>query len=61
MDALADFIRECGLPTRLTELSSKAEITPELLRQVADSVRTVDINDARAVADLVREALSGLA
>lgn len=30
-------------------------------RQAADSVRTVDINDARAVADLVREALSGLA
>ena len=38
VDALADFIRECGLPTRLTELRSKAEITPELLRQVADSV-----------------------
>ena len=38
VDALADFIRECGLPTRLTELSFKAEITPELLRQVADSV-----------------------
>ena len=38
VDALADFIRECGLPTRLTELLSKAEITPELLRQVADSV-----------------------
>ena len=30
-------------------------------RQAADSVRTVDIDDARAVADLVREALSGLA
>ena len=38
MDALAAFIQECGLPTRLTQLRSKAEITPELLRQVADSV-----------------------
>ena len=38
VDALAAFIKECGLPTRLTELRSRAEITPELLRQVADSV-----------------------
>lgn len=38
VDALAAFINECGLPTRLTELHSRAEITPELLRQVADSV-----------------------
>ena len=38
VDALAAFIKECGLPTRLTELHSRAEITPELLRQVADSV-----------------------
>ena len=37
VDALADFIQECGLPTRLTQLRSKVEITPELLRQVADS------------------------
>ena len=38
VDALAAFIEECGLPTRLTELRSRVEITPELLRQVADSV-----------------------
>ena len=37
VDALAAFIKACGLPTKLTELRSKAEITPELLRQVADS------------------------
>ena len=37
VDALAAFIQECGLPTRLSQLRSKAEITPELLRQVADS------------------------
>lgn len=36
-DALADFIQECGLPTKLSQLKSKAEITPALLRQVADS------------------------
>ena len=37
VQALADFIVECGLPTKLTQLRSKAAITPELLRQVADS------------------------
>lgn len=37
LDALASFIHDCGLPTRLSELSSVAPITPELLRQVADT------------------------
>ena len=37
VDALASFIKECSLPTKLTELRSKVAITPELLRQVADS------------------------
>ena len=38
VDALAAFIQECGLPVRLSQLKSRVEITPELLRQVADSV-----------------------
>lgn len=37
VDALAGFIKECDLPTKLTELRTKVAITPELLRQVADS------------------------
>lgn len=37
VEALAAFIKECGLPTKLSQLRSKTEITPELLRQVADS------------------------
>ena len=37
IQALADFIAECGLPTELGQLKSRVEITPELLRQVADS------------------------
>ena len=28
---------ECGLPTKLSQLHAKAKMTPELLRQVADS------------------------
>ena len=35
--ALEDLIQECGLPTRLGQLNSRVEITPELLRQVANS------------------------
>lgn len=35
--ALEAFILECGLPTKLSQLRSRAEITPALLRQVADS------------------------
>ena len=36
VEALADFIKECGLPTKMGELKSKVEITPEILRKVAD-------------------------
>lgn len=41
VEALADFIRECGLPTRMGELRSKVEITPELLRSVADTCNVI--------------------
>ena len=36
--ALEAFILECGLPTKLGQLKSRVEITPDLLRQVADSI-----------------------
>lgn len=38
VEALAAFIQECGLPTKLSQLHCRTEITPELLRQIADSV-----------------------
>ena len=44
VEALADFIKECGLPTKMSELKSKVEITPELLRQVADSCNIIKSN-----------------
>ena len=37
VDALEDFIKECGLPTKMSELKSTVEITPQVLRQVADT------------------------
>ena len=41
VEALSDFIRECGLPTRMGELRSKVEITPEHLRNVADTCNVI--------------------
>lgn len=44
LEALSSFIRECGLPTKLSELKSKVEITPEVLRQVADTCNIIKCN-----------------
>ena len=41
VDALEDFIRECGLPTKMSQLKSTLEITPEVLRQVADTCNII--------------------
>lgn len=41
VDALADFIKTCSLPTRMSELKSKVEITPEILRKVADTCNVI--------------------
>ena len=41
VDALAEFIKECGLPTKMSELQSKVEITPEILRKVADTCNVI--------------------
>ena len=41
IDALSAFIQECGLPTKMGQLQSKVEITPDLLRQVADSCNLI--------------------
>lgn len=41
VDALAEFIKECGLPTKMSELKSKVKITPEILRKVADTCNVI--------------------
>ena len=41
VEALADFIRECKLPTKMGELKSKIEIIPEVLRKVADTCNII--------------------
>lgn len=44
VDALEDFIRECGLPTKMSQLKSTVEITPKVLRQVADTCNIIKCN-----------------
>lgn len=41
VDALENFIKECGLPTKMGQLKSTVEITPEVLRQVADTCNVI--------------------
>lgn len=44
VDAFFEFVKECGLPTKMNELDSKKEITPELLKQVANSCNIIKTN-----------------
>lgn len=44
LSALEALVAESGLPTRLSGLEAKAEITPELLRKVADSSNLISSN-----------------
>ena len=44
LDALEAFIKECGLPTKMSELKSKVEITEDVLRQVADTCNIIKTN-----------------
>ena len=57
VEALAEFIKECGLPTRLSELKSTAEITPELLRSVADTCNIIKCNPRELSRDEIYEIL----
>lgn len=44
LDALEAFIKECGLPTKMSQLKSKVEITEEVLHQVADTCNIIECN-----------------
>lgn len=57
IEVLADFIKECGLPVKMGELASKVEITPELLRQVADSCNIIKSNPRELDRDEIYEIL----
>ena len=57
VEALADFIRECGLPTKMSELRSKAEITPELLRNVVDTCNIIKTDPRELTHDEIYDIL----
>ena len=57
VEALAAFIEECGLPTRLGQLHSTAEIAKELLRKVADSCNLIPTNPRALTHDEVYDIL----
>ena len=58
LEALTAFIRECGLPARL---KSKVEITPEVLRKVADTCNIIQCNprplDREEIYEILMECL----
>ncbi len=57
IEALADFIKECGLPVRVGGLKSRGEITPEVLRKVADTCNIIKCNPRELDRDEIYEIL----
>lgn len=57
VDALSDLVRECGLPTRMGQLRSRVEITPDLLRRVADTCNIIGTNPRTLTRDEVYDIL----
>ena len=57
LDALENLIKECGLPTKMSQLESTAEITPKLLRQVADTCNIIKCNPRELDRDEIYEIL----
>lgn len=54
---LTSFIQECGLPTKMGQLKSKVEITPEVLRQVADTCNIIKCNPRELSRDEIYDIL----
>ncbi len=57
IQALSDFIQECGLPVKMGDLKSKVEITPEVLYKVADTCNIIKCNPRELSRDEVYEIL----
>ena len=55
--ALSSFIQECGLPTKMGQLKSRVEITPQVLRQVADTCNIIKCNPRELSRDEIYEIL----
>lgn len=57
VEALADFVKECGLPSKMGELRSKIEITLEVLREVADTCNVIKCNPRELSRDEIYDIL----
>lgn len=57
LEALTDLIKECGLPVRMGKLASRIAITPEVLRQVADTCNIIKCNPRELDRDEIYEIL----
>lgn len=57
VDELENFIKECGLPAKMSQLKSTVEITPEVLRQVADTCNIIKCNPRELSRDEIYEIL----
>lgn len=57
LDALEAFVKECGLPTKMGRLRSKVEITPEVLRKVADTCNIIKCTPRTLTRDEVYDIL----
>ena len=61
LEALEAFVVECGLPTKMGQLKSKVEITPEVLRKVADTCNIIKTNprelDREEIYEILMECL----
>ena len=55
--ALSAFIEECGLPPKMSQLKSRVEITPAVLRQVADTCNIIHSNPRELSREEVYEIL----
>lgn len=53
VDALASFIEECGLPTRMGQLVSRVPITDDVLREVADTCNLIKTGPRQLTRDEV--------
>ena len=57
IDALENFIKECGLPMKMSQLQSKVKITPEVLRNVADTCNIIKCNPRELSRDEIYDIL----
>ena len=58
LTALENFIKECGLPTKMSQLKSKVEITPDVLRSVADTCNIIKYNPRELSRDEIYQILT---